>query len=79
MQAHEGYAGSQCTGVKLISRTGAEEIDPAQLQSGVFKEETTKKKGGLGSDSCHKEGGGQAAIYSSAEGYRLSEANIVKL
>ena len=56
MQAHEVYSESQCTGVALASRAGAEQIDLSQLQSGVFKEETTKKRG-VGSDSCHREGG----------------------
>ena len=72
MQAHEVYSGSQCTGVELISGAGAEEFDPEQLQSGVFKEKNYKEKGRLGSDSCHKEWGGWVAIHGSAEGYRLS-------
>lgn len=40
----------------LLESAGAEQMDLVQLQSGVFKEETTKKRG-VGGDSCHREGG----------------------
>ena len=46
---------------------------------GFLKKKTTKKRGGLGSDLCHKEWGDQVAIHGSVESYRLSWANIVTL
>ena len=48
---------------------------------GFLKKKTIKKRGSgdLGSDLCHKEWRDQVAIHGSAEGYRLSWANIVTL